>query len=72
MAGNRMDEALGILERSLEMYDSHVARRYIGEICLLQGNTQEAKYQFERVYEEFRFDQAFMKLYNSLNLKSTR
>ncbi|MFO7668516.1 MAG: hypothetical protein R6W31_02570 [Bacteroidales bacterium] len=72
MAENRMEEALGILERSLDIYDSHVARRFIGEICLQQGKKQEAKYQFDRVYEEFRFDPDFIKLYDSVNHKSTQ
>ncbi len=72
MAEKRMEEALDILEKSLEIYDSHVAHRFIGEICLQQGKRQEAKYQFERVYEEFRFDPDFMKLYDSVNHKSAQ
>lgn len=63
---NRMDEALEILQNSLDVYDSHVARRYIGEISLALGNMAEARVQFEKVYEEFRFDPAFMTLYDSL------
>lgn len=66
-AENSLDEALLILERSLETYDSHVARRYIGEICLLQGKSAKARDQFDLVFEEFRFDATFMKNYDSLN-----
>ncbi|MDX2431910.1 MAG: hypothetical protein QNK35_13320 [Bacteroides sp.] len=63
----KLDEALTILKNSLKIYDSHVARRYIGEICLQEGKMEVANIQFDRVYEEFRFDPTFMKLYNSLN-----
>ncbi len=69
---NKTDEALLILEKSLEIYDSHVAHRYIGEIFLIQGKRQEALNQFERVYDEFRFDPAFMKVYDTLNHKSSQ
>ena len=62
----RADEALAILEKSLDIYDSHVARRYMGEIYLQEGKMKEAREQFERVYDEFRFDPAFMSLYDSL------
>ena len=63
---DRADEALVILEKSLDIYDSHVARRYLGEIYLQEGRMKEAREQFERVYDEFRFDPAFMSLYDSL------
>ena len=63
---NRAEEALAILEKSLDIYDSHVARRYMGEIYLQEGKLQDAREQFERVYDEFRFDPAFMSLYDSL------
>ena len=62
----RAGEALVILEKSLDIYDSHVARRYMGEIYLQEGRMKEAREQFERVYDEFRFDPAFMSLYDSL------
>ena len=52
-----------ILEESLKVYDSHIARRYLGDILLALGKDQEAKYQFERVYDEFRFDPTFVKKY---------
>ena len=66
LSEGRTDEALSILEKSLEIYDSHVSRRYIGEICFQQGKRQEARDQFERVYEEFRFDPVFMNLYETM------
>lgn len=58
----RTGEALAILEKSLDIYDSHVARRYLGEIYLQEGKIREAKQEFERVYEEFRFDPDFLSL----------
>ena len=63
----RTGEALAILEKSLDIYDSHVARRYLGELYLQEGKVVEAREQFDRVYGEFRFDPSFLNLYNALN-----
>ena len=54
------EEALALLESSLEIYDSHVARRYIGEIYLRKTSTEEAIYYFESIYEQYKFDSGFL------------
>lgn len=66
IAEGRTEDAGKILEASLEVYDSHVARRYLGEIYLMQGKVLEADEQFQRIYDEFRFDPAFLNMYNTI------
>ncbi len=56
----RMNEAISILEGSLNIYDSHMARRILGEIYLQMGDTREALYHLNRVYSEFSFDPEFI------------
>ena len=54
---NRPDEALTILETSLQIYDSHIANRIIGEIYLGKQNTEKAFFYYSKVYNQFKFDQ---------------
>jgi tetratricopeptide (TPR) repeat protein len=56
----RLNEAKSILEGSLNIYDSHMARRILGEIYLQIGDTREALYHLNRVYSEFSFDPEFI------------
>jgi len=67
-----LEDARIILEQSLEVFDSHIARRYLGETCLALGRSQEAWQHFRQVYDEFRFDPAFLKIYKQLQNNSTR
>lgn len=55
----KLDEALSTLENSLRVFDSHMARRLLGEIYLQAGHIQEAYYHLDRVYSEFSFDPEF-------------
>jgi tetratricopeptide (TPR) repeat protein/lysophospholipase L1-like esterase len=59
---NKPDEALATLEASLQIYDSHIANRMIGEIYLGKQNTEKAFFYFSKVYNQFKFDPEF--LYN--------
>lgn len=59
---NKDEQALQILEKSLNTYDSHIANRLIGEIYLKNRNFDVALFYFEKVYDQFRFDPNF--LYN--------
>jgi tetratricopeptide (TPR) repeat protein len=60
--GNKPDEALTVLESSLQIYDSHIANRMIGEIYLAKQNSERALSYFRKVYNQFKFDPEF--LYN--------
>ena len=60
IAENKSDEALAILESSLQIYDSHIASRLIGEIYLNQDNFENACFYFEKVYSQFKFDTGFL------------
>ena len=62
----KADEALQILEKSLEIYDSHVARRLMGTICFQEGKQKEALANFQEVYDEFKFDPIFAEMYTQL------
>ena len=66
-----LERAVSILESSLQIYDSHVARRYLGEIYMELGKNSKALYHLNRVYSEFMFDPEFLstltRLYLSLN-----
>lgn len=57
---NKPAEALYLLERSLENYDSHMAHRLIGEIYRQMGNFPKAELHMEKVYNEFKFDPRFL------------
>ncbi|MDO8952531.1 MAG: hypothetical protein Q7U86_07890, partial [Draconibacterium sp.] len=60
IAENRNDEALALLETSLQIYDSHIANRMIGEIYQGQQNNEKALSYFKKVYNQFRFDPRFL------------
>jgi tetratricopeptide (TPR) repeat protein len=53
-------EASEILEASLEIYDSHVAHRYLGEIYLQLKEISKAGIHFNQVVDEFSFDPEFL------------
>jgi tetratricopeptide (TPR) repeat protein len=49
-----------LLESSLQIYDSHVANRMIGEIYQGQQNYEKAFFYFNKVYNQFKFDPQFL------------
>jgi tetratricopeptide (TPR) repeat protein len=58
--GNRPVEALTILESSLQIYDSHIANRMIGELHSNQQNFEKALSFYNKVYNQFKFDPEFL------------
>jgi tetratricopeptide (TPR) repeat protein len=60
LAENKMDEALALLESSIEIYNSHIANRLIGEIFLEKQNFAKSLVHFSKVYNWFRFDPKFL------------
>jgi tetratricopeptide (TPR) repeat protein len=60
IAENKPDEALAILDSSLQVYDSHIAKRLIGEIFYNKNDFEKAAIYFEKVYDQFRFDSRFL------------
>lgn len=60
IAENKTDEALALLETSLQIYDSHVANRMVGEIYLDKQNIEKAYFHFNKVYSQFKFDPQFL------------
>lgn len=60
IAENKNDEALAVLESSLQIYDSHIASRMIGEIYQVRQNYEKASFYFNKVYTQFRFDPQFL------------
>ncbi len=57
---NKYDEALAVLESSLQIYDSRIANRLIGEIHILTQNFDEALLFYKKVYDQYRFDPRFL------------
>ncbi len=60
IAENKTDEALSLLESSLQIYDSHIANRIIGEIYFSGQNIDKASLCFNKVYDQFSFDPRFL------------
>ena len=60
IAENKNDEALALLESSLQIYDSHVANRMIGEIYQGQQNYEKAFFYFSKAHIQFKFDPQFL------------
>ncbi|MDA3821787.1 MAG: hypothetical protein PF450_04130 [Bacteroidales bacterium] len=60
LADGALLEASEILEASLEVYDSHVAHRYLGEIYLHLKEISKAGIHFSKVIDEFSFDPEFL------------
>ncbi len=60
IAENKNDEALQVLESSLQIYDSHIANRLIGEIYKSRKNNKKAIFYYNKVYDEFKFDPSFL------------
>ena len=63
IADNKSDEALEILLNSLKIYDSHIAKRLIGEIYFSRRDARRASVYFNSVYEPFKFDVEFLHKY---------
>ncbi|MEN8156095.1 MAG: tetratricopeptide repeat protein [Bacteroidota bacterium] len=63
----RFTEAISLLESSLNLYDSHVAQRLLGEIWLEVGNNHKALYHLNRAAGEFAFDPGFSAVKNQAN-----
>jgi len=67
----RFQEAIATLEESLEIYDSHIAQRLLGEIYMKTGNNQNSLYHLnhlKKVYNEFSFDPEFLTSLVLLNI----
>lgn len=60
LAQGEQEKALNVLINSLKVYDSHIAKRIIGEINQELKNYKEAQKYFQEVYSEFKFDPAFL------------
>jgi tetratricopeptide (TPR) repeat protein len=60
LSDGKKAEALALLKSSLQVYDSHVANRMIGEIALQQENLDEAWYYYNKVHPLFKFDPQFL------------
>ncbi len=60
MEDKKYQEALDILKGSLKIYDSHVAKRLIGDIFLEQHDLDNALSYYNKVYDEFKFDPLFL------------
>jgi len=60
---NKSEEALVLLESSLNIYDSPIAGRIIGEIYFSQHNNERAYYYFNKVYQQFKFDPRFLHVF---------
>ena len=56
----KFDEAIDVLKNSLQIYQSHVAKRFIGEIYFEQNDYENALKYFLQVYSEFEFDPVFL------------
>lgn len=57
---NKTEEALDLLESSLNIYDSHIANRIIGEIYFNRNDFDKALFRFNKVYNQFKFDTRFL------------
>lgn len=69
LSGNgKYIEAASLLEKSLEIYDSHMAHRYLGDIYFKSGNILKASEQYNEVYDEFAFDPDFLTNLALLNI----
>ena len=60
MSNNQNEEALNLLLTSLEIYDSHIANRLIGDIYIKQRNLDAALLYYLKVYEQFKFHDQFL------------
>ena len=63
---NKTDEALILLESSLNIYDSHIATRMIGEIYFSRNDFDKALFWFNKVYNQFKFDARFLDNFASI------
>jgi tetratricopeptide (TPR) repeat protein len=60
MGEQKLEEALVLLESSLQIYDSHIANRLIGEIYLAKNDLEKAHHYFTKTYNQFKFDPQFL------------
>jgi tetratricopeptide (TPR) repeat protein len=60
IAENKYNEALIVLDQSLNIYDSHIANRIIGEIYLKEQQIEQADFYFNKVNKWFKFDPDFL------------
>ncbi|MBN1599476.1 MAG: tetratricopeptide repeat protein [Bacteroidales bacterium] len=60
MRNGKLDDALTLLLKSLEIKDSYVANRFIGEIYFNTGKNTEARYYLEKIIPEFEHDPKFL------------
>lgn len=67
---DHLKEAADVLVNSLNIYDSHIARRYLGEIFFELGDITNARKNLENVFDEFRFDPRFLDTMIRLNVES--
>ena len=56
----QFDEAIELLKRSLQIYNSHIAIRFLGELYFEQNDFDNALNYFEKVAGEFEFDPVFL------------
>ena len=68
MSESKYSDAIFMLEGSLEIYDSHMAHKYLGEAYLKTGNRHKALYHLKIVYSEFLFDPKFLSSLIFLNI----
>jgi tetratricopeptide (TPR) repeat protein len=60
MGEQKNEEALAVLESSLQIYDSHIANRLIGEIYSAKYDLEKAHHYFTKTYNQFKFDPQFL------------
>jgi len=60
LSQGKVEEAEDLLLQSLEVKDSHVANRMLGDIYYNKGNMTESLYYFRKVYREFDSDPRFL------------
>jgi tetratricopeptide (TPR) repeat protein len=65
---NKDQEAIRLLANSLEIYDSHIARRLLGETYLKKNEFEDAHFHLNKVYNLFKFDTRFLHSFIMLNL----
>jgi tetratricopeptide (TPR) repeat protein len=60
LSANKPDDALVVLKASLNIYDSHIANRLIGEIYFDKKDTSEALFYLKKVHSQFKGDPRFL------------
>jgi tetratricopeptide (TPR) repeat protein len=65
---NKDQEAIRLLTNSLEIYDSHIARRLLGETYFKLKDFENANFHLSKVHDLFKFDARFLHSIIMLNL----